>query len=201
MNKYGLYYNYQTIKDTLMIIFKPLVLPTKVVENDNVISLYREEELVGINIFNVSEYIKIHANGLIPLINEEILKVINSVLVSHGLEALEYQAESGFKVGEIIDIEEHPESDHLHICMVSINEKEPLQIVCGAANARVGLKCVVATIGTFMRTGEQILFSKLLGIESYGMLCSGKELGIEGYENKKGLLELDETYQIGKDFY
>ena len=52
-----------------------------------------------------------------------------------------------------------------------------------------------------MPSGRQIIPGKLLGIESYGMLCSGRELALEGYENKRGLLELDDNYKVGSDFF
>ena len=111
------------------------------------------------------------------------------------------QIESGFRVAKIVDIDEHPDSEHLHICMVDIGDKEPLQIVCGASNARKDLVCVCATPFTFMPNGQQIIPNKLLGIQSNGMLCSGRELNLEGYEGKRGLLELSDEYKVGTDFW
>ena len=84
---------------------------------------------------------------------------------------------------------------------MNVGNEEKLQIVCGAHNAREGLKCVCATPYTFMPNGQQIIPNKLLGIESFGMLCSGRELGLEGFENKRGLLELDDSYLVGNDFF
>lgn len=199
--KYGIYYNHETIGDTLIIEFKPNEYPNKKIIKDNITVLYKDEDLVGINIFDISKIIKIHANGFIPNLNEDVLKVINYALENAGIAPLEYQKESGFKVAKIIDIEEHPDSEHLHICKVDIGEKEPLQIVCGAYNARENLICVCATPYTFMPDGKQILPGKLLKIDSFGMLCSGRELHLEGYENKRGLLELDESYKVGEDFF
>lgn len=200
--EYACYYNYKTIDDTLLIEFKPTEYPTKVIKKDNVVALYnKNEELVGINIFNISEIIKIKANGFIHHLNKEVLDVINSILKNANIKELNYQEGSGFKVAKIIDIEEHPDSEHLHICKVDIGNNEPLQIVCGAFNARLDLKCVCALPYTFMPNGKQIVPGKLLKIDSNGMLCSGRELGLEGYENIHGLLELDDTYNIGDDFF
>lgn len=199
--RYGIYYNYETIGDTLIIEFKPSEYPNRKVVKDSVVALYRNDELVGINILDVSKIVKIHANGFIPNLNVEVLKVINYTLKNAGIEELPYQEESGFKIAKIIDIEEHPDSEHLHICKVDIGEKEPLQIVCGAYNARKDLVCVCATPYSFMPDGKQIIPNKLLKIDSYGMLCSGRELHLEGYENKRGLLELDDSKKIGEDFF
>ena len=187
--KYALYYDYETIGDVLLVVIKPTVIPTKEVKINDVVALYNKDELIGINIFNISKVIKIKAKGLIPLINEDILNVINHILENANLEKLPIQIESGFRVAKIVDIDEHPDSEHLHICMVDIGDKEPLQIVCGASNARKDLVCVCATPFTFMPNGQQIIPNKLLGIQSNGMLCSGRELNLEGYEGKRGLLE------------
>ena len=199
--KYALYYDYETIGDVLLVVIKPTIIPTKEVKINDVVALYNKDELIGINIFNISKVIKIKAKGLIPLINEDILNVINHILENANLEKLPIQIESGFRVAKIVDIDEHPDSEHLHICMVDIGDKEPLQIVCGASNARKDLVCVCATPFTFMLNGQQIIPNKLLGIQSNGMLCSGRELNLEGYEGKRGLLELSDEYKVGTDFW
>lgn len=199
--KYALYYDYETIGDVLMIVINSQATPDRCEKKDNVAILYKNDELVGINIFDISKIIKIKAKGFIPLVNEQILGVINHVLENSGLEKLELQKESGFRVAKILELEEHPDSDHLHICKVDVGEKEPLQIVCGAFNAREGLICVCALPYTFMPNGHQIVPDKLLGVPSSGMLCSGRELNLEGYEGKRGLLELTEEYKVGSDFW
>jgi EMAP domain len=199
--KYAIYYNYKTIGDVLLIIFDSNLKPDKVIKEEDVVSLYRENNLIGINIFNISEIIKIKADGLIPVLNEKMLLVINDILKNHNLPILDYQKESGFKVAKILTCEEHPDSEHLHVLTVDVGEEKPLDIVCGAINARAGLLCVCATPFTFMPNGQQIIPSKLLGIQSNGMLCSGRELNLPGYENTHGLLELDENYKVGSDFF
>lgn len=199
--KYALYYDYETIGDVLLVVIKPTIIPTKEVKINDVVALYNKDELIGINIFNISKVIKIKAKGLIPLINEDILNVINHILENAHLDKLPIQTESGFRVAKIVDIDEHPDSEHLHICMVDIGDKEPLQIVCGASNARKDLVCVCATPFTFMPNGQQIIPNKLLGIQSNGMLCSSRELNLEGYEGKRGLLELSDEYKVGTDFW
>lgn len=199
--KYAIYYNYKTIGDVLMIVFNSNAKPDRVVKKNDVVALYKDDTLIGINILNFSDVMKLKVDGFIPLINKKMLEVVNDLLVNASLSPLEEEKESGFRVAIIKDLEEHPESEHLHILKVDVGEKEDLDIVCGAYNARVGLKCVCALPYTFMPNGQQIIPSKLLGVQSNGMLCSGRELALPGYENKHGLLELDEKAVVGSDFF
>ncbi|UGB37276.1 phenylalanine--tRNA ligase subunit beta [Frateuria soli] len=103
---------------------------------------------------------------------------------------------AGVVVGEIVAAEKHPEADRLQVCKVSAGHGEPLQIVCGAPNARVGLKAPLATIGAVLPGGITIKAARLRGVESAGMLCSAKELGIDA--DASGLLELSADAPVGQ---
>lgn len=201
MDRYGVFYNYKTIGDVLLIIFDQRENPDEVIKQDDVVVIKKNKKIIGINIFNISKIMKIKANGFIPLLDDKVLDVINHILENHNLPILEKQKNSGFVVAKITNIEEHPDSDHLHICNVDVGEDKELQIVCGAFNAKKDLICVCALPYSFMPSGKQIIPGKLLGIDSNGMLCSGRELSLDGYENKRGLLELDDTYKVGSDFF
>ena len=88
------------------------------------------------------------------------------------------EALAGVVVAQIVEATPHPDADRLQVCQVDIGTGKPLQIVCGAPKARVGLKAPLATVGT--RVGEiTIKAAKLRGVDSNGMLCSAKELGID----------------------
>ncbi|MCQ3908410.1 MAG: hypothetical protein MJ200_02410 [Mycoplasmoidaceae bacterium] len=104
--------------------------------------------------------------------------------------------DNGFKIG-LIEKCEDIAGTHLHKCVVSIGDKT-LNIVCGAPNARQGLRVVVATNGTMLPSGKQIIAGQLLGNKSEGMLCSYRELSIN--KESKGIIELDDSYQIGDYF-
>jgi len=114
------------------------------------------------------------------------------------VEAIEPAAPplAGIVVGEIVEREQHPNADSLSVCKVNMGGSELLQIVCGAPNARVGLKAPLATIGTKMPGGMEIKRAKLRGIESFGMLCSARELGLA--EDASGLMELPADFQVGQ---
>lgn len=105
-------------------------------------------------------------------------------------------------IGEIVECEMHPDSDHLHICKVNVGN-EILQIVCGAPNARKGLKAVVALVGAVLPGDFKIKPSKIRGVESYGMMCSLEELGIEHKflreKDTAGIIELGDDAVPGED--
>jgi len=114
------------------------------------------------------------------------------------LEALETAAPpfKGVVVAEIVEAARHPQADKLQVCTVRTN-KDTLQIVCGAANARVGLKTALATVGAKLPGDKAITAAKLRGVESFGMLCSAKELGLA--DTSEGILELPADAPLGVD--
>ena len=105
-------------------------------------------------------------------------------------------------VGEVIECEMHPDSDHLHVCKVNVGE-EVLQIVCGAPNVRKGLKVIVALVGAELPGDFKIKAGKIRGVEYNGMLCSIAELGLDSKflkpEDKEGIHELPEDAKVGED--
>ncbi len=104
---------------------------------------------------------------------------------------------AGVVVGEILAVERHPNADRLTVCAVSTG-KEKLQVVCGAPNVRVGMRAPLALVGA--KLGDlEIKKSNLRGVESHGMLCSARELGLS--EDHAGLLELDADAKPGQDVY
>lgn len=103
---------------------------------------------------------------------------------------------SGIVVGEILSVEKHPDAEKLNVCRVSTGS-EQLQIVCGAPNVRAGMKAPLATIGAKLPNGTEIKKAKLRGVESSGMLCSARELGLS--EDSSGLMDLPTELRTGED--
>src|SRR5690606_13745055 len=85
---------------------------------------------------------------------------------------------SGVVVGEIVAAEQHPDADKLRVCKVNAGDADLLTIVCGASNARVGIKVPCAKIGAVLPGNFTIKRAKLRGVESFGMLCAASELGL-----------------------
>lgn len=107
---------------------------------------------------------------------------------------------AGVVVGEVLTCEDHPDSDHLHITTVDVGGEAPLQIVCGAANCRKGLKVMCATVGAVLypNGGDEefkIKRSKIRGVESLGMLCAEDELGVG--VSHDGIIELPAEAKVG----
>ncbi|WP_394661473.1 phenylalanine--tRNA ligase subunit beta [uncultured Acinetobacter sp.] len=102
---------------------------------------------------------------------------------------------TGVVVGEVLSVEQHPDANRLRVTTVNIGNGEPLQIVCGAPNVRVGMKAPVATIGAVLPGDFKIKKGKLRGIESQGMLCGASEIDLE--DKIDGLLELPQDAPVG----
>jgi phenylalanyl-tRNA synthetase beta chain len=127
---------------------------------------------------------------------------ISEKLTSIGLEVEEIidqgPALKDFTVAEILDAEKHPNADSLKLCKVDTGS-EILQIVCGASNARSGIKVVLAKVGTIIPNGQfKIKASSIRGIDSNGMLCSEEELLIA--KNSSGIIELSSDAVLGESF-
>ena len=101
---------------------------------------------------------------------------------------------SGVVVGEIISIQQHPDADKLRVCQV-LCASEQFQVVCGAPNARVGIKVPFATVGALLPGDFKIKKAKLRGVESFGMLCAQDELGLG--DEASGLWELPADAPVG----
>jgi len=104
---------------------------------------------------------------------------------------------SGVVVAQILEAVQHPDADRLRVCKVDAGLAEPLQIVCGAPNAAAGIKIPCALVGAKLPGDFEIKAAKLRGVESFGMLCSARELGIS--EANEGLMILPEDFVIGTD--
>ncbi|HSG19364.1 MAG TPA: phenylalanine--tRNA ligase subunit beta, partial [Burkholderiaceae bacterium] len=128
---------------------------------------------------------------------------IADVLTMAGLEVEEVETAAppfiGVRLGKILSAQKHPDADRLQVCEVSIGSgSTPLQIVCGAPNARAGLMVACATDGALLPGGFKIKQAKMRGVVSQGMLCSAKELGIS--EASEGILEVDASEaSLGED--
>ena len=108
-------------------------------------------------------------------------------------------------IGQIVEVEDHPDSDHLHVLKVNLGEKYGVeQIVCGAPNVRVGLKVIVARPGAVLgKDGFTISKSLKRGVESNGMCCALNELGVDKLflreEQIAGIEELPEDAEVGNE--
>ncbi|RDH84516.1 MAG: phenylalanine--tRNA ligase subunit beta [endosymbiont of Galathealinum brachiosum] len=144
---------------------------------------------------------KISQNWLHEWVNPQTdLEEFCATITMAGLEVDSIEPAAGeftnIVVARVTSVEKHPDADKLNICKVDAGSEE-LQIVCGASNVREGLVVACATIGAVLPGDFKIKKSKLRGVESFGMLCSEKEMGLA--DQADGLMELPDDAPIGTD--
>ena len=119
-----------------------------------------------------------------------------------GVEDLSAQVQN-VVAGKILSVRPHENSDHMVVCMIDVGEKEPIQVVTGAPNVHEGDTVPVAKVGAILPGGKKISKGKLRGVESFGMCCSGPELGVPEYlypsVGDKGLLIFRDEIKPGTD--
>ena len=131
------------------------------------------------------------------------LDELSQRLTSLGLEVEDIIDQSAvlapFKVAHVISAEQHPDADRLRVCMVDTGDGAPVQVVCGAPNAKAGMKAVFAPSGTVIPgSGIELKPTKIRGVESNGMMCSEREMMLS--EEHDGIIELDADAPIGTPF-
>lgn len=139
-------------------------------------------------------WLKEHLDGDITL--DAVLATLNRIGLE--VEGVEDKAAKlrGFSIAYVISAEQHPNADKLRVCMVDTGQGEPVQVVCGAPNARTGMKSVFSPPGTYI-PGKNITLGigSIRGVESRGMLCSAAELQLS--EDHDGILDLPADAPVG----
>lgn len=168
----------------------------------DVARIFREDtgQTVGWNIFDIKKDWPDVAQGQNDLSEHQVAE-LNEKLKAAGFdEQLTYDGQPKFVVAEILTMEDHADSDHLHVCQVEVGLDAPVQIVCGAPNAFVGMKTVAALPGAMIPSGSLIWPGALRGVPSYGMLCSARELDLPNAPQVRGIIELNTDLEAGLAF-
>ncbi|MCO7124884.1 DUF4479 and tRNA-binding domain-containing protein [Sporolactobacillus shoreicorticis] len=196
-----LYYNRQGIGDILIIYLKDGE-KEKSETKGKVTRIFdgTTNETLGFNISHASQFLKNQQTGLLNA-DTELIELLNQKLADEKIDfSLPKAAKPLIVTGYVRHLKEHPNSDHMHVCQVECGD-EILQIVCGAPNINQGQKVVVARLGALMPNGTIIRPTVLRGVVSDGMICSARELALPNAPQKRGILVLDSSIQIGQDFY
>ena len=195
-------YNKEHVGDVLMVILQEKKELKRSVERKGKIArIYADEtgQTLAWNIFEASSLVELTGNGQVFLTDEQVA-ILNAELAKEGFaDKLEKTVYPVFVVGQIEEMQAHPDSDHLNICQVNVGDKR-VQIVAGAPNAAVGLKTIVALPGAMMPSGSLIFPGKLRGEDSYGMMCSPRELALPNAPQVRGIIELGDAAQVGEAF-
>ena len=179
MKNYALYYSYKGIGDVLIVMFDDKK-PTRNETKGRVTIIYHDDEIIGYNIFNVKEIIKIKNEGMIYYPNPALVSVLNTILINEGVKPLDILEESGYMTAEVIKKDDES-------ITLSLGNKE----ATAKADLNIGDKVVVALKDTFLYDGSVV--------KDNAHVCTYKELGIKVEEDQ--ILLLDEDAEIGKDFF
>lgn len=196
----NLFYNPQGVGDVAFLQIEPTDGAFDYNKKDDVVEITQDGQVVGFNIFNVSDKIKIEGNGHIKLTSEIIEALQQSINNSGFNYKLDTDLSPKFVVGYVETKEKHPDADTLSVLKVNVGN-ETLQIVCGAPNVAAEQKVVVAKVGAVMPSGMVIKDAKLRGVDSSGMICSMKELDLPNAPQEKGIMVLNDDYEIGQAFF
>ncbi|NGB69990.1 DUF4479 domain-containing protein [Staphylococcus aureus] len=166
----------------------------------NIFEITNEGNVVGYNIFEISKDITIEETGHIKL-TDELVNVFQKRISEVGFDyKLNADLSPKFVVGYVETKDKHPDADKLSVLNVNVGN-DTLQIVCGAPNVEAGQKVVVAKVGAVMPSGMVIKDAELRGVASSGMICSMKELNLPNAPEEKGIMVLNDSYEIGQAFF
>lgn len=197
-------YNPAELGDILVTMTAPGTGEQTVEKKGQVVAITAADgQLLGYNFLAASAILPELAtgvNGNVDLTAAQVAK-LNAAIHEAGFTAeLTAALTPHFQVGHVEKMEDHPKSDHLHITTVDLGDHKQ-QIVSGSPNMQANVKVVVANVGTMMPSGSIIWPGALLGVESNGMICSGRELHLKGAPQKPGALILpDDFAPVGAAF-
>lgn len=198
----NVFYNKEHVGDVLLVQLATEAIVKTKVERAGDIAILKEAqtgEIKAFNLFNASKYVQVEAQGNVEITPEFVAQLEAAIKNNGATISLDVDFSPKFVVGYVETKEKHPNADKLSICTVNVGE-ETLQIVCGAPNVDAGQKVVVAKIGAVMPSGMLIKEGNLRGVDSFGMLCSARELAIPNAPSEKGILILPEDAAVGSAF-
>ena len=194
--------NKEAYPNTLIVILDQGEGRSSFEEKDGVTRVTDESgKLIGFNFFDVDQLLDYDKlpNGQVKLSEAE-LASLNKKLADEGFSDVLAYGKPTLVYGYVKTCEAHPDSDHLHVTTVEVGEGETHQIVCGAPNIAQGQKVVGALPGTLMPNGAQIWPGELRGVDSYGMICSARELGLPHAPQKRGIMVVPDDFEVGAEF-
>ncbi|WP_283678284.1 YtpR family tRNA-binding protein [Lentilactobacillus sp. Marseille-Q4993] len=198
-------YNPKGTGDTLVVILGQDVDDQSTEVHDGVARIFDDKtgNTLGYNFLKASSLINRlkSENGQVFLTSHEVA-TLNDYLAANGFPAdLSVDDTPKFVIGYVEKMEDHPNSDHLKVTTTKVDDGNKLQIVSGSPNMQADIKVVVAKIGAMMPDGLIIWPGALRGVESDGMIVSGRELHLKNAPQKKGALILPDDFgEVGEPF-
>lgn len=195
MKDYALFYSYKGIGDVLIITFDNSLPATREERIGNIVVVYNKDQIIGYNIYDIKDIIKIKSKGLIYYPSEQFLNVINSMLTNAKLPTLEKKENSGYFIGEIKDVTFVTEEKAL-ISIYDGNKK--YFAIVKTDMLEKGNKIVFAKVGTCLNNGTVVKEGNIEGKPLNAHICSNRELGINEDDR---ILVLEDEDKIGTDFF
>lgn len=197
-------HNEKSFGDALIVILDKQTGQEAIESSGKVTALKNEDgTIVGYNLFNIQKMVPSvqDKSGQVFPTDKEI-DALNAMIFDAGFDTLLNKEDNRPRIvtGYVKECIDHPDSDHLHITQTVVDNDRTLQIVCGAPNIEQGQKVVVATPGSMMPDGSLIFAGQLRGVDSFGMICSAKELQLKDAPKERGILVLDEDAEVGVPF-
>lgn len=196
-------YNLKACGDILMIILAPNADNQQIKTNGQVTRIQNTDtnETTGFNIAGLGQQLHIGAQNGQIFLNHDQIELVNQVILGAGFSDTLIATVSKLVIGRVKSLSQHPDSNHLSVTSTDVGDGKLLQIVSGSPNMQSGIKVVVAQPGTMMPSGALIWDGALRGVNSSGMIVSGRELHLIGAPDKPGALVLPENFgKIGEPF-
>jgi tRNA-binding EMAP/Myf-like protein len=192
-------YQPSTMGDMLAIYLEQTLPATRHSKKDNVVFIYHQDKLIGINVFQPKTVIKDLEQGMIRRMKPSSIEVLNHTFQKLEMDIVLPIFQSGFIVAEVQRVDTHPDADALFVCQVDIGTKV-IQIVTNSQKVKPSHRLVVALPGAMLLDGQVLQEGMMLKVLSQGMFCSEKTLGITR-ETQVGVYLLGNQIPIGKDYY
>ncbi len=183
--RWAAYYDYRAIGDVLLIVFDMSAKTNRVIRQNDIVALYHDDKMIGINILIFSDIVKMHTHGRIFLFPIPVIKIINDLLMNAGLAPLDYLNDSGFYVGQFIANTEQG-------AIISLGDQEVKVSPPLEANALQYV--VVATSDAFLFNGKRVW--EVTNDDYY--VCRYEDLGLKG---KDIIFISEEEKELGSDYF
>ncbi|WP_261810422.1 YtpR family tRNA-binding protein [Levilactobacillus humaensis] len=196
-------YNPRELGDTLIVIVAQDTPQQAHTVRDGVARIYdpETEQTLGYNFLAISKVLPaISGNGQIHLTEADVAALNDALEVAGFAGELVADTDPKFVVGYVKTATPHPDSDHLLVTETVVDHDQTLKIVSGSPNMQADIKVVVAKVGAMMPSGLIIWPGALRGVESDGMICSGRELKLANAPQRPGALILPDDYVVGEPF-
>ena len=195
MKNYAMFYSYKGIGDVLIIIFDNTKAATHSENKNRVTVVYNNDEIIGYNIFDIKDVIKIKNEGMIYYPSSALVSIVNSILKNQKLPLIDVKEQSGYVIMEVKECV----SIGPNKTLVTVTDGNSLlKGIIKDATLNVNDKVVVALEGTFLSTGEMVKTSYIDDLQINVHICTGTDLGIKEI---KDLLVLDNDAKTGEDFF